>query len=129
MEEFIDATTESSEQLTARQLMHDLRLDFRLALADAEELLRVTADQTGERIEEARARLQISLRAAKGDVLRAGRAVQDSAADAARTIDRAVHEKPWNAFAIAAGIGLVIGIVVGLSHHARARLRMSGQRY
>ncbi len=97
------------EQVTTDKLMQDLRV----VVADAEDLLKATANQTGERIEKARARAEESLRAAKMRLLEAGQAMQDSAADAADSIDRAVHEKPWNAVAIAAGIGVLLGIVIG----------------
>ncbi len=97
------------EQVTSDKLMQDLRV----VVADAEDLLKATASQTGERIEKARARAEESLRVAKARLLQAGQAMQDNAAEAAESLDRVVRDKPWNAVAVAAGIGVVIGILLG----------------
>ena len=82
---------------TNRNLMDDLRA----VIADAEELLRATADQAGPRVQEARARAEESLRSARERLEGAG-----------RQLDAQVREHPWAAVGIAAGFGLVIGILL-----------------
>ena len=97
------------EQITSEKLMQDMRV----VVADAEDLLKATAGQTGERIEKVRARAEESLRTARNRMQIAGKAMQESATEALGTVDEQVHKNPWTAVGIAAGVGLVLGIVLG----------------
>jgi ElaB/YqjD/DUF883 family membrane-anchored ribosome-binding protein len=72
---------------TTEKLMADLRAVVR----DAESLLQAAAAQSGERLEGA------------GEEARA----------AAREIDAQVRRNPWAAVGVAAGIGLVLGLLLG----------------
>jgi len=96
------------EQVTSEKLMQDMRV----VVADAEDLLKATAGQTGERIEKIRARAEESLRTARNRMQIAGKAVQESATEAIRTVDDQVQKNPWAAVGIAAGVGLVLGILL-----------------
>jgi len=89
-----------------------LASDLRVVIADAEELLRATAGQMGEKAIIARERIQESLRAAKDKLSRAEEAVIDKTKAAARATDDYVHEHPWGAVGIAAAVGLVIGMLI-----------------
>jgi ElaB/YqjD/DUF883 family membrane-anchored ribosome-binding protein len=89
-----------------------LASDLRVVIADAEELLRATAGQMGEKAVIARERIQESLRAAKDKLSRAQEAVVDKTKAAARATDDYVHEHPWGAVGIAAAVGLVIGMLI-----------------
>ncbi len=84
-------------EMTTDKLLHDLKA----VVGDAEDLLKATADQTGERIEKVRARAEESLRAARARLRDGG--VQ---------LDDQVHKHPWTAVGVAAGIGLVLGILL-----------------
>jgi ElaB/YqjD/DUF883 family membrane-anchored ribosome-binding protein len=75
--------------------------DLRTLIADAEELLRTTADQAGPRVQEARARAEESLRAAR-------ERLQSTGAE----LDGQVRAHPWAAVGIAAGIGLIAGVLL-----------------
>jgi len=75
--------------------------DLRAVIADAEELLRATADQAGPRMEEVRARAEESLRMAREHLHGAG-----------AELDSQVRAHPWAAVGIAAAIGLVAGILL-----------------
>ncbi|HSC95825.1 MAG TPA: DUF883 family protein [Burkholderiales bacterium] len=97
------------EHITTEKLMQDMRV----VVTDAEDLLKATAGQTGERIEKIRARTEESLRTARNRLQIAGKAVQESATEAARTVDDQVKKNPWTAVGIAAAAGLVLGILVG----------------
>jgi ElaB/YqjD/DUF883 family membrane-anchored ribosome-binding protein len=89
-----------------------LASDLRIVIADAEELLRATAGQMGEKAVIARERIQESLRAAKDKLSRVEEAVIDKTKAAARATDDYVHEHPWGAVGIAAAVGLVIGMLI-----------------
>jgi ElaB/YqjD/DUF883 family membrane-anchored ribosome-binding protein len=74
---------------------------------DASALMAATADVAGEKVGEARKRLAAALDRAK-DL--AGR-VRDKAVQGAKAADEAVHEHPYQAMAIALGIGALIGFL------------------
>jgi ElaB/YqjD/DUF883 family membrane-anchored ribosome-binding protein len=75
--------------------------ELRNVIANAEELLRVTADQAGPKVQEVRARAEESLRAAREQLQGAG-----------KQIDTHVRENPWAAVGVAAAIGLLAGILL-----------------
>lgn len=87
--------------------------DFRLVIADAEELLRATATQAGEKVAAARERIQDRLHTAKIKLAEAEEAVLIRTREAARVTDEFVHDKPWYAVGIAAGVGLIVGMLIG----------------
>ncbi|MEW5888763.1 MAG: DUF883 family protein [Pseudomonadota bacterium] len=87
--------------------------DFKAVVADAEELLRLTANQAGDKIGDLRAKLQDHLVAAKAKLAETEAAVVEKTKAAARATDDYVHDNPWKAVGIAAGIGLVIGLLIG----------------
>lgn len=86
--------------------------DLRLVVNDAEELLRATANQAGEKVSVARERIQESLVAAKVRLAEAEAALVEKTKAAARATDEYVHENPWRAVGIAAGVGLVVGMLI-----------------
>jgi len=96
-------------EATTEKLMKDLRT----VVVDTEDLLKATAGQTGERIEKIRARAEESLRNARSRVQATGADLQAAAESAARKVDSQVHENPWTAVGVAAGIGLIVGILLG----------------
>ena len=89
--------------------------DLRVVISDAEELLRATAGQAGEKISTARERIQNSLVAAKARLIAAEEAVVIKTKQAAKATDEYVHENPWKAVGIAAGAGLIIGMLISRS--------------
>lgn len=86
--------------------------DLRVVVADAEELLRATAGQAGEKVSAARERIQENLAAAKQRLAVAQDAVVARTKEAAKVTDEYVHQNPWKAVGIAAGVGLVIGMLI-----------------
>jgi len=87
--------------------------DFKIVVADAEELLRATAGQAGEKVSAARDRVQDSLHKAKVKLAEAEDAVVLKTKQAARATDDYVQENPWRAVGIAAGVGLIVGLLIG----------------
>ena len=90
-----------------------LMQDFRAVVADAEELLRETASQAGEKVAVARERIQDSLHHAKVKLAEAEDILVQRSKQAARATDDYVHENPWQAVGAAVGVGLVIGLLIG----------------
>jgi ElaB/YqjD/DUF883 family membrane-anchored ribosome-binding protein len=87
--------------------------DFKIVVADAEELLRATATQAGEKVTVAREKVQESLRRAKVKLAEAEEILVDKGKQAARYTDEYVHDNPWKAVGIAAGVGFLIGLLIG----------------
>ncbi len=72
---------------------------------DARALMSATADVAGEKVGEARKRLAAALERAKEI---AGR-VRDKAVEGAKATDEAVREHPYQAMAVAFGVGAIVG--------------------
>jgi|SRR3989338_1597179 len=89
-----------------------LMQDLRVVVSDAEELLRATAGQAGEKVAAARERIQENLAAAKARLVVAEEAVIAKTKQAAKATDEYVHENPWRAVGIGAGVGLIIGMLI-----------------
>ena len=89
-----------------------LMQDLRVVVTDAEELLRATAGQAGEKVAAARERIQETLAAAKARLVIAEEAVVAKTKQAAKATDEYVHENPWKAVGIAAGAGLIVGMLI-----------------
>lgn len=87
--------------------------DFKLVIADAEELLKATASQAGEKVSAARERIQDRLHTAKIKLAEAEEALLIRTREAAKATDEFVHDKPWYAVGIAAGVGLIVGMLIG----------------
>lgn len=87
--------------------------DFKLVVADAEELLRATAGQAGDKVGELRSRIQDHLVTAKSSLAEAQAAMVDRAKQVGRATDDYVHDNPWRSVGIAAGAGLIVGLLIG----------------
>jgi len=87
--------------------------DFRLVVTDAEELLRATAGQAGDKVAELRAKAQDHLAAARIKLAEYEAALVDKAKEVGRAADDYVHENPWPAVGIAAGVGFLVGLLIG----------------
>ena len=103
--------TRKADPATVDKLLEDLQA----IVTDAEELLKATAGLAGEKVQDARARAEESLSAARerlGDV-------RDDALQQARDVvssgEEYVRRHPWHAVGIAAGAGLLVGLLISLS--------------
>ena len=86
--------------------------DLKIVVADAEELLRATASQAGEKVSAARERIQASLATAKVKLTDAEHALLEKSKLAAKATDEYVRENPWQAVGVAAAAGLVLGVLI-----------------
>lgn len=101
-------TATATVDISKEKLMDDLRV----VVADAEELLKATANQTGERIAAARAKVGESLQAAKNRLGNAQVVVVEKTKAVATATDEYVHVHPWQAVGIAAAVGLLLGAII-----------------
>ena len=90
-----------------------LMADLRVVIADAEDILRITANQAGEGMSDLRIRMQAKLQQAQADLAELQELAVAKVKAAGRAADEYVHDNPWRAIGAAAGIGLVIGLLIG----------------
>ncbi len=102
-----------SESATREKLAADLKA----VVTDTEELLRATAGQTGEKIHAARLRAEETMRAARARLVEIEQAAVEKAKEAAKATDEYVHDNPWQAVGIAAGVGFLVGWMFGHGRH------------
>jgi ElaB/YqjD/DUF883 family membrane-anchored ribosome-binding protein len=89
-----------------------LREHFKDALADAEALVKATTDLGGDGLAEARTRARESLRIAKVRLEETQEALVQKARGAANATDSYVRDSPWEAIGIAAGVGVLVGVLL-----------------
>jgi ElaB/YqjD/DUF883 family membrane-anchored ribosome-binding protein len=104
MPEINETTVVSQEKLVA---------DMKAVIADAEEMLHATVDQTGEKVAGLRARIQERLHNARVRLADAEAVLVEKTRAAARATDAYVHENPWKAVGVAAGVGFLVGFILG----------------
>jgi len=86
--------------------------DLKVVIADAEDILRATAGVAGEKMVELRERIAARLHDAKLRLEEAEALVIDKTKACAAAADEYVNENPWQAVGIAAGVGLLLGIII-----------------
>jgi ElaB/YqjD/DUF883 family membrane-anchored ribosome-binding protein len=96
-----------NENATKDQLM----TDFKTVLADAEALLKATVNHGGEELAGVRSKAEESITAIKAKLADEQAAVVALSKDAAKAADVYVHMYPWTAIGVAAGVGLVVGLL------------------
>ena len=80
--------------MTTEQANARLVSDLKVLARDAEELMKATAGQAGEKLAELRSRLTAALESAKAT-------------------DRTIRDHPYESIGIAFGVGLLVGVLVG----------------
>ena len=87
--------------------------DLRVVVADAEELLKLTANDVGEGTATLRARLQERLSQSKHSLMDMQANATERAKAAGHVADDYVHEHPWKSVAVGASVGMIIGMLIG----------------
>jgi ElaB/YqjD/DUF883 family membrane-anchored ribosome-binding protein len=86
--------------------------DLKTLIGDAEELLKATTNQAGEKIAVARQKIEQSLIEGKKALADAEQVVVNKSKEAAEIADDYVRENPWAAVGVAAGVGLLLGLLM-----------------
>ncbi len=86
--------------------------DLRNLVADAEELLKATASQAGDKIGVARQKIEQSLIEGKKALADAEKTLVAKSKECAEIADDYVRENPWSSVGIAGGIGLLLGLLI-----------------
>ncbi|MBB6091765.1 ElaB/YqjD/DUF883 family membrane-anchored ribosome-binding protein [Povalibacter uvarum] len=89
--------------------MRDLRRDLQAVARDTEALLKATAEVTGDRVQEARARTEKSLHNVVDHLY--DRKMQRRVRRIARHTDSYVRDHSWSVIGVAAGVALLVGLL------------------
>lgn len=94
-------------------LSGDLESDVSKAISGAEDMLAQAASSTGEKAAELRGRALEQLKALRGRLQDAHALALRQSKAAARATDDYVHDHPWRAIGVAAGVGVLVGLLIG----------------
>ncbi len=86
--------------------------EFAAVLAEAEEMLKRAAAETGDKARDLRSQVETKLLRAKLSLQELEGQAVDGAKAAARATDDYVHDNPWQAIGIAAAVGIVVGLLM-----------------
>jgi len=90
-----------------------LMSDLQVVIGDAETLLRMTSDEVGEGATDLRRRIMDRMNQAKSELAHVQQMAVARVKEAGHATDEFVHENPWKSIGIAAGVGLVVGLLIG----------------
>lgn len=96
------------EQITKQRLTADVNA----VLQDAEELLRQAGIATGDEAKELRGRAQAAISRAKDSLYEMQQRAVAQTKAAAQATDSWVHQHPWTALGIGAGLAFLVGLAV-----------------
>jgi ElaB/YqjD/DUF883 family membrane-anchored ribosome-binding protein len=95
-------------ELTTDEAMARLRADLRTLIHDTEELLKATAQQTGEQAERLRARMKDAVESAKVCCHN----LEERAVAAAKSTDHVIRTHPYQSLGVAFGVGVLLGVLL-----------------
>jgi ElaB/YqjD/DUF883 family membrane-anchored ribosome-binding protein len=102
-------------EVTKERLLQDLNK----VVAETEQLLRDTATVGGEKVATWRTGVEQNLRMAKERLANLEHQAVEKAKATAQATDHYVHEKPWQAIGITAGVGVLVGLAIGMMLNRR----------
>lgn len=95
--------------VTVDKLLEDLQA----VVSDAEALLKATAHQAGEKVQEVRAKAEQSVQAARERLAELKESAMDKTRELVDEGEEYVRKNPWQSVGIAAGVGLLLGLLIG----------------
>jgi ElaB/YqjD/DUF883 family membrane-anchored ribosome-binding protein len=104
------AMTHSRSEAMKQKLL----ADFNAVMTQADQMLKLVTDEGGDKANALRAKLEQNLNAAKERLRSLEDAVMEKTKATARATDEYVHDNPWQTVGIAAGLSVVLGVVIGL---------------
>ncbi|MDP3088302.1 MAG: DUF883 family protein [Methylotenera sp.] len=97
-----------SDQFNKDQLINE----FKVVVADAEAMLKATANTGDAKLSELRAKAEESISLAKARIMDIQTEVIAKTKAAAKVTDDYVHENPWRSVGFAASVGVVVGLLI-----------------
>lgn len=104
---------ENTTRAAANGAISNAPSDVKTLVRDAQSLLAAAATLTGEKAEELRGRGMEMLDAAMGKASQVQGQAMVKGKEMAHTADVYVKDNPWRTIAAAAGVGLLVGVILG----------------
>lgn len=106
---------QGAKAVTKDQLVEE----FNTVVAETEQLLRSVASAGGDKAGDLRASVEQGIASGKERLRDLQNAVKTKSQAAAHVTDEYVHQRPWQAIGIAAGVTVVLGVALGLMLNRR----------
>ncbi len=100
-------------------IKHKLLADFNAVVTEADQFLKLVADEGGDKADALRSRVERNLNTAKDRLRHLEDAVLEKTRETARATDEYVHENPWQTIGVAAGLSALFGVAIGLLLYRR----------
>jgi|SRR6478735_3959288 len=104
-------------QNTEQAPQDTLQVELQALIGDAEKLLQHAANLAGDQADELRKHIQLNLQRARETLGSGEDAIREHADELQRASVSYVQQNPLQTLGIAAGIGLLIGLLLGQRHH------------
>jgi ElaB/YqjD/DUF883 family membrane-anchored ribosome-binding protein len=91
----------------------DIVSEFRDLAASLDELLAASGVEGSDAIAELKAKAADRVKQAKAAITKIERNAVQAAKDVATKSDDYVHDNPWTSIAVGAGVGLILGLLIG----------------
>ena len=101
-------------QATVEVTREKLLQDFNMVVAETEQLLKAASTAGGEKAAVWRDSVEEKLQIAKDKLVQLEETAVEKTRMAAEATDSYVHDKPWQAIGITAGVGVAVGLAIGL---------------
>jgi ElaB/YqjD/DUF883 family membrane-anchored ribosome-binding protein len=101
-------------QPTVEVTREKLLQDFNMVVAETEQLLKAAASAGGDKAAVWRDSVEQKLKVAKDKLVQLEEAAVVKTKQAAEATDNYVHDNPWQAIGITAGVSVIVGITLGL---------------
>jgi ElaB/YqjD/DUF883 family membrane-anchored ribosome-binding protein len=102
--------SQNAPEVTKEKLLKD----FNTVVAETEQLLRDASAGGGEKAAALRHEVELKLRAAREKLMDIEHLAVEKTKAAAQATDNYVHDRPWQAIGITAGVSVLVGITIGL---------------
>jgi len=107
------------DTVTVEVSKEKLLQDLNQVVKETEQLLRDTAAVGGEKVASWRTGVEQNLKAAKARIGEIEHTAVEKARATTQATDAYVHDKPWQAIGITAGVGVLVGLAVGMMLNRR----------
>ena len=97
----------------AERVYDDLVDEFSNLVAAMEDVFAAASEDGGEKLSELKEQAEVSLKKAKARLGAVEKTTVAKARKIASESDDYVHENPWTAIGLGAGIGLLLGLLIG----------------
>jgi ElaB/YqjD/DUF883 family membrane-anchored ribosome-binding protein len=86
--------------------------NFNVVVSEAEQILKLTANKAGDKLNVVRGRVEESLQTAKAQLTEVEAMMLERTREAVQATDDYIKANPWRSVGIAAGVGMIFGMII-----------------